>query len=401
MIENSNFILLIYGKEVFCLIYLDNAATSWPKPETVYETVNIAFREYGGNPGRGSHKMSLVANELIYEARLLCAKLFHASSPNTICFTLNTTEAINLALKGLLKPGDHVVTSMMEHNAVTRPLKKLEQFGIKTTKVQTSQLTGIDLITLEQAIQENTKLVVCNHISNVTGAVNPVKEIGEICRKKGVLFLLDAAQSAGMTKIDVEEMKIDLLAFPGHKGLMGPQGTGGIYIRNGLNLETLKEGGTGIQSESLLQPKKGPERYESGTMNNPGIAGLAAGLKYIFEVGLENIEKKEIQLTNRLIHGLNSMEQVHIYGPKAERLRGSVVSFTIDNILPTDVAFILDNVFEIAVRAGLHCASDAHASLGTLEMGGVIRISPGYFNTEKEIDQCIDAIKSIIEGGSL
>lgn len=395
------FVPSIYGKEVLCLIYLDNAATSWPKPETVYETVNFAFREFGGNPGRGTHRMSLAASEFIYEARLLCAKLFHASSPNNICFTSNTTEAINLALKGLLQPGDHVVTSMMEHNAVTRPLKKLEQFGIETTKVRTSPLTGIDLTALEQAIQENTKLVVCNHISNVTGAVNPVKEIGEICRRKGVLFLLDAAQSAGMTIIDVEEMRIDLLAFPGHKGLMGPQGTGGLFIREGITLETLKEGGTGIQSESLFQPEKGPERYESGTMNNPGIAGLAAGLKYIFEEGLENIEKKEIQLTNRLLYGLNSIEQVHIYGPKAESLRGSVVSFTIDHILPTDAAFILDNVFEIAVRAGLHCASDAHASLGTLEKGGVIRISPGYFNTENEIDRCIDAIKSIVEGGTL
>ncbi|HVI42970.1 MAG TPA: aminotransferase class V-fold PLP-dependent enzyme, partial [Anaerovoracaceae bacterium] len=211
------------------MIYLDNAATSWPKPEEVYSTVNRVLRECGGNYGRGNHRLSLAAGETIYEARLLCAKLFHAVGPECICFTSNTTEALNLAIKGLLHPGDHVITSSMEHNSVSRPLKKLEAINVQTTKVTTYPETGIDLDALENAFQKNTKLVVCNHISNVTGTINPIREIGRLCKENGVLLLLDAAQSAGMAKIDVQENNIDLLAFPGHKGLLGPQGTGGLY----------------------------------------------------------------------------------------------------------------------------------------------------------------------------
>ena len=380
------------------MIYLDNAATSWPKPEQVYVMVDKVLREYGGNSGRGSYKKSLAAGELIYETRMLCARLFHATRPESICFTSNTTEALNLAIKGVLKPGDHVITSTMEHNSVSRPLKQLEKRNIYTTKITTSPETGIDIYALEEALEKNTKLVICNHISNVTGAINPIREIGELCKRKGVLFLLDAAQSAGMKKIDVEEMNIDLLAFPGHKGLLGPQGTGGLYIRDGIILEPLKEGGTGIQSESLIQPKNGPERYESGTMNHPGLAGMAAGIKYILDEGLENIESKETQLTNQLINGLEKIEGIKIYGPKVGIQRGSVISITIDKIEPTEVAMILDNAFDIAVRAGLHCARDAHSTLGTIDKGGVVRISPNYFNTEQEIDACIEAFKCISQG---
>jgi cysteine desulfurase / selenocysteine lyase len=383
------------------LIYLDNAATSWPKPEPVYITMDKVLREYGGNAGRGSHKLSLAAGEFIYEARMLCAKLFHAPTAETICFTANTTEALNLALKGTLRSGDHVITGSMEHNSITRPLKKLENSNIRTTKVMTSPETGIDLTALNNAFEKDTKLVVCGHVSNVTGTINPVREIGRICRDRGVLFLVDAAQSAGMEKIDVTEMNIDLLAFPGHKGLLGPQGTGGLYIRDGITLETLKEGGTGTSSESLDQPSSGPERYESGTMNNPGIAAMAAGIRFLLGEGEDKISARESQLINQLISGLEKIDGVRLYGPKAGSPRGSLVSIAIDNMDPAEAAIVLDNVFNIAVRAGLQCARDAHETLGTLGSGGVLRISPNYFNTEQEIDACIGAIKAISQGGAL
>lgn len=377
------------------MIYLDNAATSWPKPESVYQAVDAALRECGGNPGRGNHSRSLAAGGLIYETRMLCARLFHAARPECITFTSNTTEALNLALKGILKSGDHVITSRMEHNSVTRPLKKLEECGIATTKVTASPVTGIDLDELESSFQENTKLVVCSHISNVTGVINPLKDIGRLCRENGAIFLLDAAQSAGMQKIDVEENNIDLMAFPGHKGLLGPQGTGGLYIRDGLVLGTLKEGGTGSQSELYDQPESKPERYESGTLNLPGLAGLAAGIKYILNEGQAAIERKEAMLTEQLMHGLSRIEGVRLYGPEYGKPRGSVVSMTFDTIQPEEAAIILDSEFNIAVRAGLHCARDAHETLGTINNGGVLRVSPGYFNTETEIMSFIDAAVTI------
>lgn len=376
------------------MIYLDNAATSWPKPETVYEAVDRALRD-GGNPGRGNHRASLAAAGLIREARMLCAGLFHAERPECICFTSNTTEALNLAIKGMLRPGDHVITSSMEHNSVVRPLKKLESRNITTTKVLTSPETGVDLDALEKAFQANTRLVVCSHIFNVTGTVNPIREIGELCRKHNVPFLLDAAQSAGMKKIDVIENNISLLAFPGHKGLLGPQGTGGLYIRDGLMPEPLMEGGTGTQSERYDQPEQKPERYESGTLNLPGLAGLAAGVKYILNEGLEKIEKKETELTTQLMHELNRIDSVRIYGPEAGKPRGSVVSITLENIGSGEAGLMLDSAFQIAARAGLHCARDAHETLGTINKGGTLRISPNYFNTGQDIEQCIEAIRSI------
>lgn len=380
------------------MIYLDNAATSWPKPEAVYTAVDRALREYGGNPGRGSHHMSLAAGEIIRETRMLCAELFHAERPECICFTSNTTEALNLAMKGMLQPGDHVITSSMEHNSVVRPLKKLESRNITTTKVLTSPESGVDLDALEKAFQKNTRLVVISHIFNVTGTVNPIKEIGELCRKHEVPFLVDAAQSAGMKEINVIESNIDLLAFPGHKGLLGPQGTGGLYIRDGLVPEPLKEGGTGTQSERYDQPEQKPERYESGTLNLPGLAGLAAGLKYIFNEGLETIERKEAELTTQLLHGLSQIEGVKIYGPGSASPRGSVVAVTPENIDPGEASIMLDSAFQIAVRAGLHCARDAHETLGTLDKGGVLRISPNHFNSKQDIEKCIEALQAIRQG---
>lgn len=378
------------------MIYLDNAATSWPKPEKVYLASDEALRR-GGSPGRSGHKLSNVAGRDVQEARIALARLFCVPKPESIVFTLNATDALNLALKGVLKKGDHVITSTLEHNSVVRPLETLKSAGVELTKVATNPITGICMQDVESAIKENTKLVVLTHVSNVTGTVNPITEIGELCSKKGILFLVDAAQSAGVIPIDVINMKIDLLAFPGHKGLFGPSGTGGLYIREGLRLMPIREGGTGSFSELLTQPEKIPDRYESGTLNAPGIAGLKAGVEYLLEHGVETIRRKETSLTNMLIEGLSEIPSVTVFGPPKGEDRAGVVSLLIDGIDPLQTAVILDNEFDIALRAGLHCSPDAHRTLNTLNTGGTLRISVGAFNTEKDIELCLDALKQIAE----
>lgn len=380
------------------MIYMDNAATSWPKPETVYQSVERTLREGGGNSGRGSYRMAISAGQTMEETRMLCAQLFHAKNPDTICFAPNATSALNLALKGILQPGDHVLTSSMEHNAVTRPLKRMEAMGIRATKVLTSVDSGIDLEKLESAIEPDTRLIVLSHVTNVTGTVNPLKEIGDLCKRRGLLFLVDASQSAGSRAIDVHKMNIDMLAFTGHKGLLGPQGTGGLYIREGLQLQTLIEGGTGNVSESLFQPEKGPSRYESGTGNGPGIAGLGEGIRFLLNEGVETIGIKEAALTARLLFGLRLLSNVMVYGPSTGFPRGNVVSIAVTGYETSDIAMALDQVFEISVRAGLHCAADAHQMLGTAKTGGLVRFSPGSFTTEAEIDQCIEAVSAISRG---
>lgn len=379
------------------MIYLDNAATTWPKPESVYLAVDRAMREWGGNPGRSGHQMSLLAGKVLEETRLLLARLFHAPEPDRIIFTLNATEAINLGLKGILQPGDHVITGSMEHNAVARPVETLKAKGIEVTKVTTSPISGIDPADIEKAIQKNTKMVVLNHASNVTGTINPIGEIGELCRNKGIIFLVDAAQTAGSIPIDVQQMKIDLLAFPGHKGLLGPQGVGGLYISPNVSPLPMKEGGTGSESKSLLQPSLSPDRYESGTPNTPGIAGLGAGVKFILEEGLEKIRERENVLMNRLLKGVQNIPGIIVYGPTINDEKAAVLSINIEGADSLEAAVILDQAFDIAIRAGLHCAPDAHTMLGTLEKG-TMRISLGYFNTENDIDSILTALASIAGG---
>ncbi len=383
------------------MIYLDNAATTYPKPDSVYLAVSEAMREYGGNPGRSGHILSLAAGRIVEEARLLLAQLFHISKPEQIVFTMNTTEALNLALKGVLSRGDHVITGSMEHNSVARPLEFLKTKGVEYSKVLTSPIEGIQISDIEAAIKQNTKLIVINHISNVTGTENPIAEIGRLCKKYGILFLVDAAQSAGIHPIDAQAMNIDFLAFPGHKGLMGPQGTGGLYIREGIDITPLKHGGTGSFSELLVQPEQLPDRYESGTQNIPGLAGLAAGVRYITEQGIEYFQEKEARLASRLINGLSEIKGVTVFGPPPGPTRSGVVSVKMGEMDVIEISVILDNVFNIAVRAGLHCAPDAHATLGTLHTGGTLRISVGSFNTEEEIDFCISALAQLSSEGSM
>ncbi|WP_069999995.1 aminotransferase class V-fold PLP-dependent enzyme [Cellulosilyticum sp. I15G10I2] len=381
------------------MIYLDNAATSFKKPESVYLGVDQAMRHYSGNPGRSGHKLSLAAREAIEETRRLILKLISAKKTEEIIFTKNATESLNLAIKGVLRPGDHVITSTLEHNSVTRPLEELKSHGIQLTKIPCSVSCGADIEAIKSAIRPNTKLMVFTHISNVTGTINPIKQIGELCRERNILFLVDAAQSIGVYSINVQEMCIDLLAFPGHKGLLGPQGTGGLYMRSGIDVLPLIEGGTGIHSELLLQPKESPYCYESGTLNTAGIYGLGKGIQYILDKGVERIHSEETFLANRLLEGLSQINEVTLYGPGPYAQRSSVVSITIDGIDTMDCAFMLDNVFDIAVRAGLHCAPDTHTLIGTVNTGGTLRISPNHFNTTQDIDACIQAIKAIVKEG--
>ena len=380
------------------MIYLDYAATSGRKPEAVYEASDRVMREVSGNPGRSGHKISLEAGAIVAEARLLCSRLFHAPASETIAFGVNTTEALNLGILGMVEKGDHVITSSLEHNSVARPLEHLKDEGVEVTKIRADLENGVDPDAVEAAIKDNTKLVVMTHISNVTGTVNDIAAIGDVCRRHGVTFLVDAAQSAGVRPIDVQAMKIDMLAFPGHKCLYGPQGTGGLYISPEVDLRPLLTGGTGTQSELLHQPVSRPERYESGTLNVPGLAGLARGVDFILKTGVDAIEEKEYELTARLISGIRLYDNITIWGPQTAKNRAAVLSITIDGYEPQDISIYLDQIFDIAVRSGLHCAPYAHETLGTLDKGGTVRISPGYFTTEEEIDACIEAIGIISRG---
>ena len=380
------------------MIYLDYAATSGRKPEAVYEASDRVMREVSGNPGRSGHKISLEAGAIVAEARLLCSRLFHAPASETIAFGVNTTEALNLGILGMVEKGDHVITSSLEHNSVARPLEHLKDEGVEVTTIRADLENGVDPDAVEAAIKDNTKLVVMTHISNVTGTVNDIAAIGDVCRRHGVTFLVDAAQSAGVRPIDVQAMKIDMLAFPGHKCLYGPQGTGGLYISPEVDLRPLLTGGTGTQSELLHQPVSRPERYESGTLNVPGLAGLARGVDFILKTGVDAIEEKEYELTARLISGIRQYDNITIWGPQTAKNRAAVLSITIDGYEPQDISIYLDQIFDIAVRSGLHCAPYAHETLGTLDKGGTVRISPGYFTTEEEIDACIEAIGIISRG---
>jgi cysteine desulfurase family protein len=376
------------------LIYLDNAATTFKKPEVVYEKIIESMREYGANPGRGGHKLSLKAGRGIYETREILAKLFNINNPMNIIFTYNATEALNLGIKGLLEKGDHVITTTMEHNSVLRPIKALEKFGVENTIVKCDSEGFVKLDDIKKSIKNNTKLIVTTHASNVTGTILPVKEIGELAKSNNITYMVDCAQTAGVYNIDVESMNIDILAFAGHKSLLGPQGTGGLYIKEGINIRNLKEGGTGSKSHELVQPSILPDRYESGTPNTPGIIALGAGVKYILDKGIENIRNHEIELLKFFINEIKDVEGVILYGPNDVSKRAPVILLNIGDEDSSEVSYILDSVFDIATRSGLHCAPLAHKTIGTLERGAV-RFSIGPFNTKDDIGKTIEAIKQI------
>lgn len=376
------------------MIYFDNAATSFPKPNIVYKKIMEAMSEYGANPGRSGHKLALRTSREMFETRNLLANLFNIKDPMNIIFTFNCTESLNIGIKGLLESGDHVITTSMEHNSVLRPIKELEKTGIEATIVKANILGEISPQDIKKAIKANTKLIIITHISNLTGTIMPIKEIGRIAKEKGIYFMVDGAQSAGVYDIDVEEMNIDILAFPGHKGLLGPQGTGGLYIGEDIDLKGIFQGGTGSDSESILQPNMRPDKYESGTLNGPGIIGLGAGIAYIMDRGVHNICKHEEDLSKFFLEEAQKIDGIKLYGPLDEKKRGGVITLNIRDIDSSEISYILDEKYNIAVRGGLHCAPLAHETIGSFKQGAV-RFSFGPFNTLEEVELGIRGLKEI------
>ncbi len=376
------------------MIYLDNAATSFPKPEAVYRRVDHILRNIGGNPGRSSHRMALEAGRVIFDARESLARLFNIPDASRIAFTKNATEAVNIALKGLrCRAGDHVVTTSMEHNSVARPLWRLEREGLRVTRVRCSKDGFIEPRDIKRALTARTKLIVIVHASNVFGTIQPVAEIGLIARGRGIPFMVDAAQTAGAIPIDVREMNIDLLAATGHKALFGPQGTGFLYVKEGMELDPLVDGGTGDMDAVLEMP----DRMEAGTINTPGIGGLGEGVEFIMEKGIKGIREHEESLTARIIDGLTAMEGVEIIGRPDPSTRVSLVSFNIRGMDPVEAGMRFDKEFSIMVRCGTHCAPEAHRTAGTYPQGAV-RVSPGLFNTSSDIEEFLKALRAMAKG---
>ncbi|WP_408955313.1 aminotransferase class V-fold PLP-dependent enzyme [Natroniella sp. ANB-PHB2] len=378
------------------MIYLDNAATTWPKPEKVYQTMDDFMRSYGANPGRAGYQMANQAGEIIFAARRLLARLFNAASIQEIIFTANATEALNLAIKGYVRPGDHIITTSLAHNSILRPVKELEKRGVEVSIIKVDQKGQVQIEEIRSALRKNTKLVVMAHASNVTGSLLPIKEVSQLVADSEVKLLVDAAQTAGVYQIDVQKLGVDMLAFTGHKALFGPQGTGGLYLKEGIELKPLIQGGTGSYSEDINQPKLRPDLYESGTPNTVGIAGLKAGVEFILAEGLDKIKEHENNLIIYLQEQLKQISEVTLYGTLDLKKKAPLLAFNLGVENSGEIGYILDKAFNISVRTGLHCAPLAHESLGTLEQG-VIRVSPSYFNTRGEIREFIIAINEIAE----
>ena len=378
------------------MIYLDNAATSFPKPETVYREMDICIRTFCANPGRGSHAMSIKSAQAVNDTREKIAALINAKDPLNISFTKNATEALNIAILGCLKEGDHVITTCMEHNSVLRPLKTLEKFkGIKLTIVDADKLGWIDPFMIKKHINKKTKLIVCTLSSNVNGIIMPVREIGRIAAERGIIFLLDASQGLGSMEVDLAKNNISILAFPGHKGLYGPQGTGGLYVSPEVKLNPLMSGGTGSKSEYLYQPELLPDKYESGTLNTPGIVGLGAGVEFIRKNGVNTIKSKKDGLTKRLFDGLSQNKNIRIYSSENINENSGIIAFNIKNTDSSEISMLLDKRYGIECRSGQHCAPLAHRHFNTMKTG-MVRLSIGFFNTINEIDNTISAIHRII-----
>ena len=378
------------------MIYLDNAATSFPKPRRVAEEQLRCMQIYGGNPGRGSHALALAAAEKIYECREELASFFGSSNPENVIFTMNTTMALNTAIKGLLRHGDYVLISDMEHNAVFRPIYKLARDGVITYNVfetfPTNSTRSAEMIcaSILELIRPNTRMLICAHASNICSATLPLTEIGALCRKKGILFVVDAAQSAGHLPIDMTKMQIDALCIPGHKGLWGPQGCGALILGEGIVADTLMEGGSGYNSLEGNMPEEAPERYEAGTLPTPAIAGLLEGIREVNRLGIDYIHSHECALTSRFCERLSVMPKATLYAPER---KGSISLFSLQDISSDRVgAFLNERGF--CVRTGFHCAALAHATLGT-PPSGAVRVSPSLFNTTAQIDALCDALKEL------
>ena len=378
------------------IIYLDNAATAFPKPKIVHDFMHEFYQEHGVNPGRSGYDMCIATEEIVFGTRKMLARFFNGTDPNRLTFSYNASDALNNIIQGMLQKGDHAITTKVEHNSVLRPLNHLEHDGvIEQTRVAFDKRGYVDPEDIRRAIKSNTKLVVVNHGSNVIGTVQPIAEIGKICREKGVYFAVDTSQTAGILPIDVRAMNIDLLAFTGHKSLMGPTGIGGSYVGENVPIRSTRFGGTGVHSAYPLHLEEFPYRLEVGTLNIIGVAGLNAGQRWLEEQGLENIHRREIVLWDKLRRGLQNVDGVVTYC--ADRPEGhiSVLSFNIEGREASDVGTMLDVDHNIACRTGLQCAPLVHEQLGTDKLKGTVRMSIGPFNTEEHIDRAIQAVAEI------
>ena len=377
------------------MIYLDNAATSFPKPEAVYQALDHFARNDLANPGRAGHKMALAAERALDDCRHLLNQFFHGEGPERFIFTLNCTDALNMAFKGVLNAGDHVITTDLEHNSVSRPLRAMELAGkITLTRIQADKGGTIDPDDIRKAITPKTRMIALTHCSNVLGTVQPIAEIGNIARTQEILFLVDAAQTAGVIPIDIQTMNIDLLALPGHKSLLGPTGTGALYVGPAAIVGAWREGGTGGDSSSETQPRDYPYFLEGGTPNVLGVAGLAAGIKYVSERGLTKIHQHEGELVEQLWKRLDEIGGYEVFGHRDLLRRVGTLCFRSESLPAAEIGGILDQAFEIAIRPGLHCAPYIHRSIGTFP-DGAVRVSPGPFNTAEDIDTLANALAEI------
>ncbi len=382
------------------MIYFDNAATSWPKPPEVTEAMGHFLEEVGANPGRAAHRRAIESGRIVYDAREVVAELFGAPDPLRVVFGANVTEALNLALRGILRPGSHVITTSMEHNSVMRPLRELERRGVELTVVGCSADGVLDPTDVEAAIQANTAMIALNHASNVVGTLLPVGQVGRIARRHGLLLLADAAQTGGAYPLDVAVDKVDLLGFTGHKSLYGPMGTGGLIVGERVDVHRLRpltRGGTGSNSELEEQPDFLPDMCESGTPNVVGLAGLGAGVRWVLKHGVEEIRAHEVVMTERLIGGLGAIDGVTVYGGLDAERQTATVSFNIAGMAPSEVGLRLDEEHGIMCRVGLHCAPAAHRTIGTFP-DGTVRFGLSAFNTLRDVQEAVKAVRQLAEG---
>ena len=378
------------------LIYLDNAATSFPKPKEVYDFMHEFYQKHGVNPGRSGYDATLETEEVVYGTRKMLTEFFNGTDPNYLTFSYNASDSLNMIIFGMVEKGDHVVSTMLEHNSVLRPLNVLKRDGVcDVTYVPFDQRGYVHPEDIKKAIRKNTKMVIVNHGSNVIGTVQPLAEVGRICREKGCCFAVDASQTAGAQKIDVQKMGIDLLAFTGHKCLMGPTGIGGSYIKEDVPIKGTRHGGTGVRSAYPYHLEEFPYRMECGTLNIIGVAGLHAGQKWIQKEGMENIHAREMKLWDKLRRGIEAIDGVTTYCAESVENHNAVLSFNVEGWDAGDVGTMLDVDYSIACRTGLQCAPKVHEGIGTFDMHGTVRFSLGPFNTEEHIDAAIEAVREI------
>lgn len=378
-------------------IYLDNGATSYPKPEAVYTFMDQFYRKYGVNPGRSGYDLCMEAGEVVEETRQMLTSFFNGTDPNRLCFSYNSTDALNIIIFGMLQKGDHVISTTVEHNSVLRPLYHQSQNGVEVDLIPFDEKGFVHPDDFKDKFKENTKLVIVNHASNVIGTIQPIKEIGEICRKKGVPFAVDVSQSAGKIPVDIEKLNVDIVAFTGHKSLLGPTGIGGLYVREGIEIRHTRAGGTGVRSAVRTHLYEYPYRLEYGTHNTLGIAGLHAGIKWIQDKGMEKLYDHEMQLTTMLRDGLKDVEGITLYCQDDLMNHISIFLFNVDGFEALNTGTMLDVDYNIACRTGLHCAPLIHEHLGLVEIHGGVRFGIGPFNTEEHIQTAITAVKEIAQ----